>query len=78
MSWRKWISIPSAKTPAGPYVDPTEDAVRTGEYPISRPLFLYSEATPSGLAKAFIDFVLSPEGQKVVRQIDFVPVAPTQ
>jgi ABC-type phosphate transport system substrate-binding protein len=27
--------------------------------------------------KAFLDFVLSPEGQKLVQEVGFVPVRPT-
>lgn len=64
-----------AKTLQDPYVAPSEDAVRSVAYPISRPLLLYSRGTPQGLTKAFLDFVMSPQGQQVVRQIDFVPVS---
>jgi len=67
-----------ANTPAGPYVLPTEETVRSGAYPISRPLMFYSHAAPSPLAQAFLEFVGSPEGQTIVRQEEFVPVGPTQ
>ncbi len=63
-----------AKTAADPYIVPSEDAVRSGSYPISRPLFLYSRGTPQAVTKAFLDFVMSSEGQAVVRKIDFVPI----
>ncbi len=63
-----------AKTAADPYVTPSEETVRSGSYPISRPLFFYSRGTPQGAVKAFLDFVMSPEGQAVVRKVDFVPV----
>ena len=65
-----------AKTEAGPYVEPTEDAVRSGAYPISRPLFLYTRGDLGGTIKTFLDFVLSLDGQRIVRAVDFVPVAP--
>jgi len=48
--------------------------VLNGKYPISRPLFLYTNGSPEGLVKKFIDFVLSQEGQKIVLETDFVPV----
>lgn len=64
-----------AKTSEGSYIAPSEETVRGGSYPISRPLFLYSRNAPEGAVKAFLDFVMSPEGQVVVRQIDFVPLA---
>jgi len=63
-----------AKTAADPYITPSEEAVRSGIYPISRPLLLYSRGTLQGAAQAFLDFVMSSEGQEVVRKIDFVPV----
>ena len=56
------------------FIAPTEDNVISGKYPISRPLFLYVANQHEGLAKEFVDFVLSPEGQEVVSKIDFVPI----
>ncbi len=67
--------ISVAKAAGEPYVTPSEKTVLNGTYPISRPLLLYSHGQPGGAVKAFLDFVMSPEGQAVVRQIDFVPVA---
>lgn len=57
-----------------PYVYPDLDHVISGAYPISRPLLLYTDGEPSGDAKDFLDFVFSPEGQKIVEETDFVPV----
>jgi len=51
---------------------PSKDTVLTNKYPIGRPLFMYTNGSPTGLAKEFIDFVLSPEGQKIVDQEGFV------
>jgi phosphate transport system substrate-binding protein len=56
------------------YVAPTLENVRSGKYPISRPLFFYTNGQPQGLVKKFIDFALSQEGQKIVIETDFVPV----
>lgn len=55
-------------------VYPTRENVVGGEYPISRPLFYYTAGEPRGLAKRYIDFVLSPSGQRIVAQQGFVPV----
>lgn len=63
-----------ARTAEGPYIAPSIDSVRSGTYPIARPLFLYSVGAPQGLVKAFLDFARSPEGQVIVQQTDFVPV----
>ncbi|MBU1124930.1 MAG: PstS family phosphate ABC transporter substrate-binding protein [Candidatus Omnitrophica bacterium] len=56
------------------YIAPTIENVVSGKYPISRPLFLYTNGQPQGLVKKFIDFTLSPEGQEIIRQTDFVPI----
>ncbi len=71
----KNVVVAVAKTAADPYITPSEETVRSGVYPISRPLFLYSRGVPQGAVKAFLNFVMSPEGQAVVRHIDFVPIA---
>ena len=55
-------------------VEPTIANVLNGSYPISRSLFLLTQGQPEGLAKAFIDFILSPEGQAIVEEEGFVPL----
>jgi len=56
------------------YVTPEVPDIISGRYPISRPLLVYTPSAPTGVVKAFIDFVLSPEGQKIVEEVDFVPI----
>jgi phosphate transport system substrate-binding protein len=46
--------------------------VLTETYPISRPLFMYTNGSPAGATKAYLDFVLSAEGQKIVEDLGFV------
>ncbi len=67
-------AVAVAKDPAGPFVTPSEATVRSGEYPISRPLMFYSPGEPTGAVKVFLDFVLSPDGQRIVHDTDFVPL----
>lgn len=55
---------------------PSEAAVQSGAYAIARPLYLYTKGEPQGLAKTFIDFTLSPAGQKIVLENGYVAVAP--
>ena len=45
------------------------------EYPIARPLYMYTDGQPIGVVAGFIKFVLSPAGQKLVAREGFVPVA---
>jgi len=63
-----------AKDKKSEYVRPTIENVKNGKYPISRPLFIYTNGKPEGLVKKFVDFILSEEGQKIVLSSDFVPI----
>jgi phosphate transport system substrate-binding protein len=51
----------------------TRGAVQSGAYPLKRPLILVTKDVPAGDAKAFLDFMLSPEAQAIVGR-KFVPV----
>lgn len=44
----------------------TEENIYSGEYKIARPFLMLTKSEPTGLAKAFLDFILSEEGQTVV------------
>jgi len=55
-------------------VTPSEKTVRSGEYKLARPLYMYTNGVPRGIAKDFIDFILSPTGQKIVKETGFVPL----
>lgn len=70
----KQKAILVAKDATSQFESPTIDNVVSGKYPISRPLFLYSNGEPKDLVKKFIDFDLSKEGQEIVLKTDFVPV----
>jgi len=43
-------------------------------YPISRYLYWYTAGPATGAAKGILDFVLSPEGQKIVEDKGFYPL----
>ena len=67
-------AIKVKKDKNSPGVPPTTENVIDGAYPISRPLLMYTKGEPKGLVKAFIDYVLSPAGQEIVKKLDFVPI----
>ena len=50
----------------------TEESVRDFSWPLARPLLIYTNGKPTGAAAKFIDFMLSPEGQKIVREVKYV------
>lgn len=55
-------------------VEATVESVKSGAYPIARPLYFYTKGTPKGLVKAFIEFCLSEAGQKIALETGYVPV----
>ncbi len=55
-------------------VVPSVETAKSGTYLLSRPLYMYTNGEPRGLAKEFIDFVLGPKGQKIAKAEGFVPV----
>lgn len=69
---QKPVSV--AKDKDAEYTAPSIENVVSGAYPISRPLFIYTNGEPVGDVKEFIDFALSEEGQEIVLETDFVPV----
>jgi len=48
------------------------------EYPLSRELYMYTDGEAKGDAAKYIDFVKSPEGQKIVVKEGFVPLTETK
>jgi phosphate transport system substrate-binding protein len=52
----------------------TDEHVRNGIYPMVRELSLVTDGTPSGPASEFIAFLLSPDGQRIVHEMGYVPV----
>jgi phosphate transport system substrate-binding protein len=55
-------------------VKPSVETALNNTYPISRPLFYYTNGAPTGIIKAYIDYCLSTEGQKEVLTAGFVPL----
>jgi len=63
-----------AVSDGGEFIIPSETTVKSGEYSISRPLYLYTNGEPTGKIKQFVDYCLSPEGQKIVRATGYITV----
>lgn len=55
-------------------IEPSESNVRNDTYPIIRYLHFFTTKAPGGEVKRFIDWVLSPAGQSVVRKSGFIPL----
>ena len=53
---------------------PTAATIKNKTYPISRYLYMYMKSKPTGETKAFIDWILSTEGQKMIATVGYFPV----
>jgi len=53
---------------------PTAANVVADQYPLSRPLLVMTKGDATGVAKSFIDYLLSANGQKIVAEKGYIPV----
>ena len=58
------------------YAPDMEDVLKK-TYPLSRPLFMFTNGEPQGISKLLIGFTMSPMGQRQFKEAGFVPVGAT-
>lgn len=58
-----------------PYVEPDLQAVHDGTYPLTRNLNLYLRTSGHPLAKGFVTYIMSREGQRTVHEAGLLPTA---
>jgi phosphate transport system substrate-binding protein len=63
-----------SKKKGDPAILPSVATVMDKTYPISRPMFMYTPGAPAPHVKKYIDWVMSPAGQKIVEQTGYVPL----
>lgn len=56
----------------GKYVFPSAETAAAGDYPLSRPLFMYTAGHPEGAIATYLEWILSPAGQLIVGELGFV------
>ncbi|MGB3563885.1 MAG: phosphate ABC transporter substrate-binding protein [Thermoanaerobaculia bacterium] len=61
---------------SSPCVVPSMQSAVDGTYPVARPLIMYSRDMPQGAAAEYLDWVLSDQGQCILRQVGYAPVRP--
>lgn len=64
------VSYDQGKT----YIEPSVASAKDKTYPIARPLFYMFDKANAAKVKAIVDYALSPEGQKTVGEIGYVPL----
>jgi phosphate transport system substrate-binding protein len=73
-----YVSVGHIDQTVGPVaidgVVPTIQTVKEDKYKVSRGLNSCTKGEPSGLTKKFIDYLFSPEGQKIVQSNGFITV----
>lgn len=74
--------VPSVKTiaiatePGQPYIYPSVDSVNDATYSVSRDLYMYTRGEPTDTILAYLNWIRSPEAQKIVFDLGFVPIQP--
>ncbi|MCX6137780.1 MAG: phosphate ABC transporter substrate-binding protein [Ignavibacteriales bacterium] len=54
--------------------EPNAQTVKDDTYPITRYLYMYLRSRPTGAMKAYIDWILSSEGQDLVTKVGYFPI----
>ncbi len=55
-------------------VEPTVENAKSGEYPIVRELNMYTVGEAEGIAKAYLNFGLSTDGQDIVEEVGYIRI----
>ena len=66
--------IAVAPSPSEEYILPSADTVNRGVYPIARDLYMYTDKKPQGALFDYLNWIVTPEAQKIVEELGFVPV----
>jgi phosphate transport system substrate-binding protein len=53
---------------------PEQESILQGEYPLARPLHYYTNGEPEGEIGEYINYVLSEQGQVIIKEIGYLPI----
>lgn len=71
-------AVPLAAQAGGPYIESTPEQAATGDFPLSRYLYVYVNKRPNQalapLDREFVKLMLSKQGQQVVNRDGYVPL----
>jgi phosphate transport system substrate-binding protein len=63
-----------SQEPGGPSVPPSIETTLDKTYPISRPMFVYTAGAPPAHVKAYVDWIVSEPGQRILIDNGYVPL----
>jgi phosphate transport system substrate-binding protein len=69
----KMIAV--AEDSSSPYVLPSVETGADGSYPLARNLYMYTAGEPTSVIAEYLDWIRGPEGQQIVAELGFVPIA---
>jgi len=69
----KLVGVSSLEQPEN-FIIPSLETVNNNTYLISRNLYMYTLDEPEGIVKTYMDWIMSPEAQEIVRELGFIPV----
>lgn len=76
LAWATGVKFAAVKKDdASAAIEPNMETVTNGTYPISRELYWFFNGKPTGELQKLVNWALSPEGQKVAEEIDYVPLS---
>jgi phosphate transport system substrate-binding protein len=62
----------SVKAVAVNGIIPDVKSVKNGSYPVSRPLYFYTNSQPSGSVKQFVDLPKTADGKRMISELGFI------
>ena len=65
---------PSVKAVVLDGVVASQENAMNGSYPVVRKLYMNTKGEPSRLVKAFIDYILSPDGSAIIKKHGYIPL----
>lgn len=66
--------IAIAKDEETTFTLPTVETAAAGEYPLARNLYMYTAGEPTGSVAEYLNWILGPDGQRIVAELGFVPL----